>query len=90
MTVVGDVYGGGEWLESLWVWELWDEGIRVDVEFFLLHSWAQIQVETSLESLLDYPVIEWNVSHLAECSWDEIEGFIFFMELLPFLFFLLT
>lgn len=83
MAVVCDVDCCWEGFESFWVRKLRDEGVWVDVEFFFLHSRTKIQVQTSLESFLNQPIVERNVSHLVERPWNEVEWSVFFVHFLP-------
>ena len=90
MAVVCDVHCCWEWLESLWVWKFWNQSVWVDVQFLLLYSRAQVQVQTPLESLLNQPVVKRNVPHLVERRRNKVERLVFFMQPLPLFFFLLT
>lgn len=83
VAVVCDVDCCWEGFESFWVRKLRDEGVWVDVEFFFLHSRTKIQVQTSLESFLNQPIVERNVSHLVERPWNEVEWSVFFVHFLP-------
>jgi len=88
MTIVSDIDSGWEWFECLWIGKFWNESIRIDVKFFLFDSWTQIQIQTSLESLLNQSVIKWNVSHFIKSSRNEIKWSVFFIHFFPFFLFL--
>ena len=85
MSEVGDVERCGKRTKRGRVRQLGKKSIGIDIEFFLLDSGAEIEVEAPLESLADKVIIERNMPHFVKSSWDEVIGSIFFIHLLPLL-----
>lgn len=85
MAIIDDAYGSWERLHELWIWEFRDEGIRVNIQFFLLDSGAKVEIQTSLKPLLNELIVKWNPPDLVKGLRDKIVWPIFFIHFLPFL-----
>lgn len=85
MADKGDIERGGEGTQSRRVWELRNHRFRVNIELFLLDSGTEVEVQTSLETLLNKLIVDRNVSHFIESRGDKVERSVFLVHLLPLL-----
>ena len=66
---------GRERLKVLWRWQLWDKSVGItDVDLLLEKSWTQVEVQASLEVLLDQILIERHLSKRVNLLGQEIGG----------------
>lgn len=83
MASIHDVEGCWERFELVDAGHLRNQLLWVDVQLFLLHTRAKVEVEAPVEPLVDQSIIEGDVPQLPEALRNEVGRSVFFFHFLP-------
>lgn len=72
-----------ERFQQFGIWQFGNQTIRVNIQLSFFNTRTQVQIQTSLESLLNQFVIERNLSYLIERLRQKVELAVLLIHLLP-------